>query len=892
MGSTKISHNLASAGNTESKGTSTRRLGKRWRLLFWSTFLTGSGLTVIALLKDTYFPHHPSWIDHPFVIWTIIVAAAISFYIVMRKQDRLLAIAAEAERKEALKNALLQTVADNIPDSIFAKDGDGRYLFVNRQFLNIHHMRSHEEVLGKTPFELFPDQPAAMWHADDLAVLQGQPPTDRMRSTVDAQGVQKWILTTKVPLVDKAGAIVGVVGLHRDITKQKTTEETLKQAKEAAEAASRAKSEFLANMSHEIRTPMNGIIGMTELALQTSLTEEQREFLTMVKTSADSLLRVINDVLDFSKIEAGKLELDATPFDLRESLEETLRTFSISAGKKGVELIIDLHAGVPIVVLGDPVRLRQVIVNLLGNAVKFTDQGEVVLQVESTLLPEGAAKLHFAIRDTGIGVPKDKQEMIFAAFSQADTSSKRKYGGTGLGLAISSRLVSMMGGKIWLESEPGQGSTFHFTVQIEVPSTAFKKQEFSSGNQLTGIAVLVVDDNPTNRRILERTVEQWEMKPTLAVSGWAALAELKRRKESGEPQPLVLLDAHMPELDGFSTAAMIKEDKEIAPLTIMMLTSGGQRGDAERCRESGISAYLSKPVRQEELREAILQVLGLKHGGEKSAELITRHSIRESKVHLRILLAEDNEINRQLAVRLLTKRGHSIQVATNGKIVLDLLDKSEFDVILMDVQMPEMDGFETTAAIRKKEKLTGAHIPIIAMTAHAMKGDRDRCVEAGMDSYISKPINAVELMEVLESFPARKTTPIETPPNPMHVLNYPVALSRVGGDHALLMDLALLFRDESAKLLSEIREAAGRKDMDALQRAAHSLKGSASTFAADDAYNAAAKIERLAAEPHWAGIQETISTLEVDIERVLVALGELAANKEMEPGETPLLNKR
>jgi two-component system, sensor histidine kinase and response regulator len=854
-----------------------RHLAGTWKLLAWPTLLAGADLAVAAWVIHMLFPAHSNWVGETLIAGAAVIAAAMSGYFVMRKQKRLLALQVEAESRAAFENTLLHTIADNIPDSIFTKDAQGRYLFANRQFLNIHHLQSREEVLGKTPFELFPDAPAAVWHADDLAVLQGQPPMERVRSTVDGQGNLKWILTTKVPLIDKKGAIIGVVGLHRDITRQKLTEENLNHAKEAAEAASRAKSEFLANMSHEIRTPMNGIIGMTELALQTSLTSEQREFLIMVKTSADSLLTVINDVLDFSKIEAGKLEIDRIAFDLRETLEETIRTFSIRAGEKGVELVFDIRSDVPQIVSGDPVRLRQVIVNLLGNAVKFTDQGEVVLQVESSSLPGDAHELHFAIRDTGIGVPREKQELIFESFAQADTSSKRKYGGTGLGLSISTRLVTMMGGRIWLESEAGQGSTFHFTVKCDTPPKAPEKVEINRSSDLAGISVLVVDDNPTNRRILERTLQQWGMKPTTVASGWAALAELRRAKQAGQSPPLVLLDAQMPQLDGFSTAAKIKQDKNLASSTIMMLTSGGQRGDAERCREVGISAYLTKPVRQKELREAIQQVLGLKHQQEKDSKLITRHSVRETKASLKVLLAEDNDINRELAVRLLTKRGHLVQVAANGRIVLDLLEKGQFNAILMDVQMPEMDGFETTAAIRSKEKVTGTHIPIIAMTAHAMKGDRERCLAAGMDGYLPKPVNAKELIEVLESF-SDHTVPVEAPLEPARaVLDYQVALSRVGDDHDLLMDLGRLFRGECTELLGEIRDAAERKDMNALGRAAHSLKGSVATFAAEDAFDAALKVELLVRTGEFAGVAEAISTLEAEIDRLLEALEELAA---------------
>ena len=422
----------------------------------------------------------------------------------------------------------------------------------------------------------------------------------------------------------------------------------------------------------------------------------------------------------------------------------------MSAATKGLELVCDIRPDVPDDVVGDPTRLRQVIVNLLGNAIKFTDRGEVVLHVDIEGKKAQGLLLHFAIQDSGIGISKDKQNLIFEAFAQADSSSRRKYGGTGLGLTISSRLVEMMGGRIWVESEAGQGSTFHFTAQFEVPTKVANRREKDSHLTLEGIHVLVVDDNPTNRRILERTLSQWGMRPTLSDSGWTALAALKRAKDQGDPVTLLLLDAQMPGMDGFSLAAKIQLDRNLPTSTVMMLTSGGQRGDAGRCREVGISAYLTKPVRQVELKEAIFKVLGMREKNEDQ-KLVTRHSLREARRQLRVLLAEDNPINRELAVRLLTKRGHSVTVAENGKQAVSAVEAQDFDVVLMDVQMPEMDGFEATAAIRKLETAKDKHTPIIAMTAHAMKGDRERCLAADMDAYISKPIQFDQLLEVTES---------------------------------------------------------------------------------------------------------------------------------------------
>jgi PAS domain S-box-containing protein len=652
----------------------------------------------------------------------------------------------QAETALRDSEALYHSLVDSLPVHVLRKDLEGRFDFANRAFCEFVG-RTADEIIGKTDYDFSPTEIAEKFRHDDRLVVEtGKPLWEIETNTTDGQ--TRWVEVTKTPVRNARGSIVGVHAVAWDVTERQMAVKALHEAKKAAESASSAKSDFLANMSHEIGTPMNAIIGMTDLVLDTPLDATQRDYLSIVAQSAESLLSLINQVLDFSKIESGKLELESVDFDVRTEVGDALKSLGLHAHSKNLELILQVHSTVPDWLSGDSVRLRQVIVNLVGNAIKFTEQGEVFVEVQCEPSEESRFTLHISVRDTGVGIPVEKIEQIFSAFEQADTSTTREFGGTGLGLAITSSIANAMDGRVWVESVLGDGSTFHFTGHFGQGAERHEAEMFAD---LTGLPVLVVDDNKTNRRILKAMLENRGMLVKTVDGGPQAIRVLQDIVKKHEPVPLVISDVNMPTMDGFMLTEQLRSMTLLQDTVIVMLTSGWRAGDVRRCAELGVRCHVMKPIKQSELLEVIVDAIG-GNASRSQAQPETADDAA-SLPPLRILLAEDGKANQVMAVGLLTTWGHSVEVAENGEAAISLWQSGSFDLILLDVQMPVLDGLEATRRIREFEDGTGQRMPIVAMTARAMKGDRERCLAAGMDDYVSKPVRRPDLDRVLRNLP-------------------------------------------------------------------------------------------------------------------------------------------
>jgi len=860
------------------------------------------------------------------------------------------------------ERSLLRTLIDHIPDRIYAKDLQGRKFISNTADWQASGAKSAEDILGKTDYELYPNELAERyWEDDKRILLNGDSIINREEPGLDENGNPVWIVTTKVPLRDNQGNITGLVGIGRDFTKERNAEHELhrqeqffsalmmnspiaievldennnmitcnpafenlygakldeimgknaglfyndpaaqkdaiefletaklgpqrvvrerpkrdgtqvtveisaapvivqgarvgtvvsfhdvtdlEKARMEAENANRAKSEFLANMSHEIRTPMNGVIGMLELTLDTNLTTEQRDYLTTSLQSAEALLTLLNDILDFSKIEAKHLDLEKIPFNLRTTVEDVAYTLAERAQSKGLELICQIDPDLPMDLMGDPARLRQILVNLAGNAIKFTSQGEILIQAELESDSNVKPIIRFSVKDTGVGIPVDRQKLIFERFTQGDGSTTRKYGGTGLGLTISKQLVEMMGGTIGVESQPGQGSNFWFKIPFEKSETKTEVLEktTASPSSIMGLHILGVDDNATNRIILSRMVNSFGCRVQMAENGLSALAMLRSAIEQNDPFKIVLLDLQMPGMDGEETARLIKSDPALKDTKIIILTSMGQRGDAARLLAVGCSGYLLKPVKMQMLYEALGTVL---EENPVKPQLVTQHSISEKvRKETRILLAEDNPVNQKLAVLLLQKAGYSVDVVGDGALAVERVQKEKYNLLLMDVQMPEMDGYDATRAIRIWEANKGQdHLPIIAMTASAMKGDRERCLEAGMDDYVSKPLKPELLYEVIKKWSSEEKLLAE--PAPLHAtetekdmeslppLSIEEALDRFGGNRTIFNQVCKEFLLSLPDRIEAMKNANTGGNLQEFYRLVHNLKGVSANLCAN-----------------------------------------------------------
>ncbi|QDV88149.1 response regulator [Planctomycetes bacterium TBK1r] len=848
-----------------------------------------------------------------------------------------------AESELKYERYLLTALLENIPDSIYFKDPDSRFVRISEAMAKKFGLAS-AEVIGKTDADIFTETHAAAAREDELQIMQSREPVvDLVERETWHDRDDTWCMSTKMPLMEDDERVIGTFGISRDITELIKYEEALRKARDEADAANRAKSDFLANMSHEIRTPMNAIIGMSELLAQTKLNNEQLDYINLVRDSAESLLLLLNEILDFSKIESRKLQLESIPFSLRDLIQRTSQSLAIRAAKKTIELACRVAPDVPDRWMGDPGRLRQVMINLIGNAIKFTDEGEVLVEVcagdPCPNAPPNHLPLRFSVKDTGIGIPKEKHASILDPFTQADESTTRRFGGTGLGLAISKELVQLMHGDLQLESRPGQGTTFYFTAffPLAEDQTVDREGDLES---LAEMSVLVVDDNATNLRILKEILTNWHLTPTLAAGGPSALQAVTDAAQRGQPFQLAILDCMMPEMDGFELATQLRSQFSSEQLKLIMLSSSSSGDALQRCQDIGIARYLTKPAVQSELLDTILQVMQRK----TAAKIDPRASLPEC-LPMRVLVAEDGLANQHVAVGMLRASGHQPVVVSDGREAVARYESEPFDMILMDMHMPVMDGIDATKAIRAHERVTGRHIPIIALTAAAMKEDAEACARSGMDGYLTKPIHQRRLQEMMAQFapttsvlaafgqsgpgkagsgkpgsgraavaapnepaaiaPAQDQSEVSTavqgggataasPSNPdpdatgasdsgsshsgpaeYRTIDLQAAASRIPGGSRGLARLAEVFIAECTGLLQVLNDSIPHGDPVVVARSAHTLKGSASLFFAEAVRETALRIESKARDNDLAATVADLAQLNVDAGAMLAELNQL-----------------
>ncbi len=788
------------------------------------------------------------------------VQALVEDFTPRKKAETALKKAHELASSEARKlRSLIEGMAQGV---VFAGPNDV-VTETNSWFLELSGL-GREEVVGRSLLEVEFGSPLAETIQRQIELYR-----EGLRREALEINTEHWNrhLSVRVQPIFAAEEYGGVIVCLIDVSE-------LVMAKRKAEQADRTKSEFLANMSHEIRTPMNAIIGMAELAMGTELSSVQSDYVQTIEMSAHALLALINDILDFSKIEAGRLELSPTDLSLSDTVLGAVQTLAAQAHTRSIELACNIDPSIPDALIGDPERIRQIILNLIGNAIKFTPAGEVLVDVKLEMRNEDRLGLHVAVSDTGIGIPYEKQQVIFSAFQQADGSTSREYGGTGLGLAITSQLLELMGGRIWVESQVGKGSTFHFTLPLEIQKSPSRQDPYETTEWLRGLKVLIVDDNATNRKILLELLRRWDMSPSAVDGGAQALTALQQAYDESAPYSLALVDCMMPHMDGFELAKNIRAASHLADTHLLMLTSASPEYSAKKCAEAGIENCLLKPIHHSHLYNAISSVI---LGGEEASpgRRHTTARVQQSSNPRKILLAEDNLFNQKVAMGMLHNMGHHVTVASHGREAVQAFEAEQFDLVLMDVQMPHMDGFQATRTIRAMEQELNYRTPIIAMTAYAMKGDREKCLAEGMDGYLAKPIKGSELYSAIENLSANfgaLEKESDDSPRTTRVVDLQSLLEGLGDDRILLKQVLDIFREDCPKLMRDIRSAYERGDHEMLRASAHSLKGMLGGLGAAAAFEAALEIENAGRRLQTLGDLQGLHTLKKETERVLEAL--------------------